>query len=628
MESHNHPTALEPYQGAATGVGGIMRDIFTMGARPFCSLNLLRFGHVEGIGSSKQQRKNHYLFVEAVKGIGDYGNSLGVAVAGGELFFDSSYDHNCLVNAMSVGIVRHENLAKAMTGAVGNPVFVVGASTGRDGIHGASFASKNIETQDRSERSAVQVGDPFMEKLLMEATLELLATDCVAGIQDMGAAGLSCCSAEMSAKSNTGIKLNLDHVPLREEGMTPYEIMLSESQERMLVVVKLGKEKEVIDICKKWDVPIALVGEVITEPIIEVWQNNELYASIPSHSLVLGGGAPQYNPAHTRPSYLDELEKVKIPNEHLKIEEAPILLQEAFLQLLSSSNICSRRFVYEQYDTEVGLASIYGPGGNGGLYRSLDAPDKGIAVSVDCNSRYVYLNPFVGAAQAVCESARNVACLGAEPIGITNCLNFGNPTVPENYYMFVESIKGISAACKKLDIPVTGGNVSFYNESENGSILPTPAIGMVGLLPSIKNAVPSVIPKSNLQILFVGDFNPSLGGSEFHYNKTQRIESAIPKLDLEKELALIQFLNKGADQGLFCSAHDLSLGGLSVALFRSAYNSYTRTCQGFSLEENGMNRLYDLAHKDLNQLFFGESNASVLLSIEEEQFSTDFFASK
>ena len=423
IESHNHPTAIEPYQGAATGVGGIMRDIFTMGARPICSLNSLRFGPIE-------DSKNRYLLSRTVKGIGDYGNSLGIAVSGGELFIDASFSRNCLVNAMTVGVVAHANMASAIAKGEGNPVFVVGATTGRDGIHGASFASRELSQESESKRSAVQVGDPFMEKLLLEASLELIASEAIIGIQDMGAAGLSCSSSEMSAKGGVGMELDLDKVPLRETSMNAYEIMLSESQERMLVVVKSGQENVVKQIFKKWNLNAVHIGRVTSDGLLKIYHENRLCAKIPADSLVLGGGAPRYVRETRRPDYLDNLSSLNLNNITDTSDPADVLLR-----LLGSVNICSRRPLYEQYDTEVGLIRVIGPGGDGGVAKVPDS-SKGIAVSTDCNSRFVYLNPHTGTSHAVFEGARNVAVTGALPIGITNCLNFGNPYVPDNYYVF------------------------------------------------------------------------------------------------------------------------------------------------------------------------------------------------
>ncbi|MCB1319379.1 MAG: phosphoribosylformylglycinamidine synthase subunit PurL, partial [Leptospiraceae bacterium] len=524
IESHNHPTAVEPYQGAATGVGGIMRDIFTMGARPICSLNSLRFGPPD-------QKRNRFLLNGAVKGIGDYGNCLGIPVAGGEIFFDPTFTRNCLVNAMTVGIVKHNEMAFAKAEGTGNPVFIVGASTGRDGIHGASFASRDLTSESESKRSAVQVGDPFMEKLLLEATLELINSGAITGIQDMGAAGISCSTSEMSAKGGVGMRIDLDKVPLRETGMNAYEIMLSESQERMLVVAHKGREDEVRHIFEKWELSAVEIGTVTDDGLLHIYREGRLCALIPAESLVLGGGAPRYERDTRRSEQLDVYQRTRftvngepVRNQNAgantSADDSPVQdipagsAGEDFLELLASANISSRRAVQEQYDTEVGLARVIGPGGDGGVTRVHDT-NKGIAVATDCNSRYVSLDPFNGAAQAVCESARNVAVTGARPLGITNCLNFGNPYIPENYYMFTESIRGMGAACSAFQIPVTGGNVSFYNESVDGPVRPTPTIGMVGLLDEIQKAVRAVITRPDMRIGLIGNFQPSFGGSEY-----------------------------------------------------------------------------------------------------------------
>ncbi|MDH5654869.1 MAG: phosphoribosylformylglycinamidine synthase subunit PurL, partial [Spirochaetia bacterium] len=502
IESHNHPTAVEPYQGAATGVGGIMRDIFTMGARPICSLNSLRFGPPDN-------PRNRYLLKRAVKGIGDYGNCLGVAVSGGELFFDHSFSRNCLVNAMTVGIVEHGKMASAEASGKGNPVIYVGSTTGRDGIHGASFASMDLTEETESKRSAVQVGDPFMEKLLLEATLELIASDALVGIQDMGAAGLACATSEMSAKGNVGMDVNLDLIPFREEGMSAYEIMLSESQERMLVVGKKGQEEEIYSIFNKWGLHAVKIGTVTDDGILRLRRHGQLCAEIPAHSLVLGGGAPRYKRESSRPDYLDKIKQL----DFTSIADSENL-SEDLMEFVSSTNICSRRPLFDQYDTEVGLVKMIGPGADGGLAR-IPGTDKGIAVSTDCNSRYVYAEPRRGAAHAVVESARNVAVTGARPIGITNNLNFANPYVPENYYMFTESVAGIREACEVFDIPVTGGNVSFYNESDDGPIFPTPTIGMVGYIEDVKTSILPGFKSPGDVIFLLGKFSPCLGMSEY-----------------------------------------------------------------------------------------------------------------
>ena len=611
IESHNHPTAIEPYQGAATGVGGIMRDIFTMGARPICSLNSLRFGPIS-------EEKNRYLLKRAVKGIGDYGNCLGIPVIGGELFFDTSFSHNCLVNAMVLGIAKHEELAFAKSEGIGNPVFIVGATTGRDGVHGASFASKDLSEESKAKKSAVQVGDPFLEKLLMEATLELLKSDAVIAIQDMGAAGLSCASSEMSAKGKVGMELYLDKVPLREKGMSPYEIMLSESQERMLLVTKKGKENEIKKIFDRWGLYSEEIGKVIKEKLLRIFFKDQVYAEIPVASLVLGEGAPKYKRKTRIPSHIKEKQQLK--EEDLK---EITNYQETLLSLLKNPNISSRRPLYEQYDTEVGLLRVQGPGSNGGLVY-IPETKQGLAVSTDCNSRYVYLDPYQGAISAVCEGARNVACCGAKPIGITNCLNFANPYIPENYYMFSEAIRGIKDACKAFQIPVTGGNVSFYNESDDGPIYPTPTIGMLGLLEKIDRRVEAHFSEAEKIIYLLGNFSPSLEGSEYLFMNYKKIGSHIPSLDIKQEMKLVEFLVEGAEQRLLSSAHDISLGGLATTLFKSAYNPQSRRSIGFTLEEDKINTLLNFEKHNNKALrkdifFFGESHSATIISIYKEK---------
>ncbi|GBF41206.1 phosphoribosylformylglycinamidine synthase II [Leptospira ellinghausenii] len=597
IESHNHPTAVEPYQGAATGVGGIMRDIFTMGARPITSLNSLRFG-------DPKEPRNKYLLTRAVKGIGDYGNSLGIAVGGGELFIHPTFTKNPLVNAMTVGIAKHDEMASASTkGQVGNKVYIVGATTGRDGIHGASFASKDLTKESEEKRSAVQVGDPFMEKLLMEASLEAIQKKLLVGIQDMGAAGISCATSEMSAKGKTGMDVDLDKVPLREQDMNAYEIMLSESQERMLVIPEVGKEGELVSIFHKWGLNAVEIGTVTGDGILRIRKNGKLKAEIPAESLVLGGGAPRYVREEKRPSYLDEVIKFdpnKIPD--LKPDTVP----QALNSLLSSLNISSRRPLYEQYDTEVGLVKVVEPGEDGGLVR-IPGTNKGIAVATDCNSRYTYLNPYEGAQIAVCESARNVAATGAEPYGVTNNLNFGNPYIPENYYVFSECVRGLGDACRFLGLPVTGGNVSFYNESPEGPVFPTPTIGMVGVIDDVSKGL-RTYPKTNevVKYALVGDFLPTISASEYLYRSQGLDTGAIPKISLAKEKQTIDALIQCRKQGLLTSAKDLSLGGLLVALAKIVI-------VGKKGIEANLNELQTKIPR-LDTLCFGETGASFIVS--------------
>lgn len=610
IESHNHPTAVEPYQGAATGVGGIMRDIFTMGARPITSLNSLRFG-------DPKEPRNKYLLTRAVKGIGDYGNSLGIAVGGGELFLHPTFTKNPLVNAMTVGIAKHDEMASASTkGQVGNKVYIVGATTGRDGIHGASFASKDLTKESEEKRSAVQVGDPFMEKLLMEASLEAIQKKLLVGIQDMGAAGISCATSEMSAKGKTGMDVDLDKVPLREGDMNAYEIMLSESQERMLVIPEVGKEEELVSIFHKWGLNAVEIGTVTGDGILRIRKDGKLKAEIPAESLVLGGGAPRYVREEKRPSYLDEVVKFdpnKIPD--LKADTVPQTLNS----LLSSLNISSRRPLYEQYDTEVGLVKVVEPGEDGGLVR-IPGTKKGIAVATDCNSRYTYLNPYEGAQIAVCESARNVAATGAEPYGVTNNLNFGNPYIPENYYVFSECVRGLGDACRFLGLPVTGGNVSFYNESPEGPVFPTPTIGMVGVIDDVSKGL-RTYPKTTDEVKYalVGNFQPTISASEYLYRAQGLDTGAIPSISLANEKQTIDSLIQCRKNGWLTSAKDLSLGGLLVALAKI-------TIVGKKGIEVNLSELQKRIPR-LDTLCFGETGASFIVSYlpkDEEKVKTSF----
>ncbi|PJZ79527.1 phosphoribosylformylglycinamidine synthase subunit PurL [Leptospira meyeri] len=597
IESHNHPTAVEPYQGAATGVGGIMRDIFTMGARPITSLNSLRFG-------DPKEARNKYLLTRAVKGIGDYGNSLGIAVGGGELFIHPTFTKNPLVNAMTVGIARHDQMASASTkGKVGFKVYIVGATTGRDGIHGASFASKDLTKESEEKRSAVQVGDPFMEKLLMEASLEAIQKNLLVGIQDMGAAGISCATSEMSAKGKTGMDVDLDKVPLRESDMNAYEIMLSESQERMLVIPETGKEEELVSIFHKWGLNAVEIGTVTGDGILRIRKDGKLKAEIPADSLVLGGGAPRYVREEKRPAYLDEVTKF----DPMKINDlSKDTVSQTLNTLLSSLNISSRRPLYEQYDTEVGLVKVVEPGEDGGLVR-IPGTKKGIAVATDCNSRYTFLNPYEGAQIAVCESARNVASTGAEPYGVTNNLNFGNPYIPENYYIFSECVRGLGDACRFLGLPVTGGNVSFYNESPEGPVFPTPTIGMVGVIDDVAKGL-HTYPRTKEDVVYalVGEFQPTISASEYLYRFHGLDTGKIPTISLAKEKAAIDTLISCRKEGLLTSAKDLSLGGLLVALAKIVISG----TKGLEVNLEGLQKSFPR----LDELCFGETGASFVIS--------------
>jgi len=553
IESHNHPSAVEPYQGAATGVGGIMRDIFTMGARPIASLNSLRFG-------SLKDARTRFLFAGVVKGIGDYGNSFGVPTVAGEVYFDESYQGNPLVNAMSVGIVKTNMYASAVAKGEGNPVMIVGSSTGRDGIHGATFASEELSEKSEAKRPSVQVGDPFTEKLLLEATLEIIKKGWLIGIQDMGAAGISCSTTEMSEKGKSGMKINLDKVPLREDGMSAYEIMLSESQERMLCVVKKGYEDRVSEVFEKWDLHCELIGEVTKDEILEVEYQGEKKASLPPFDLVLGGGAPVYTREQKEPSYLKEMRAFDFSSL-----PKPEDLEETFLKVLSSPNIASKKWVYEQYDSMVRTNTIVGPGCDAAVIYIKDTK-KALAMKTDCNSRYVFLNPKEGVKIAVAEAARNIVCSGGVPLAITNCLNFGNPYKPEIYWQFAETIKGMGEACRFFDTPVTGGNVSFYNESPEAAVYPTPTIGMVGLIEDLKHITTSFFKDEGDLIYLLGEDKEELGGSEYLKVVHNKVAGDAPMINLTEEKKLQDTLLGLIKNNLIKSAHDISEGGIACAL--------------------------------------------------------------
>jgi phosphoribosylformylglycinamidine synthase II len=580
IESHNHPSAVEPYQGAATGVGGILRDIFTMGARPIAALNSLRFGEINTPPAPSQEEnksnkngldRTKYLFKNVVKGIGDYGNCFGVPTVSGEIYFDESYKDNPIVNAMAVGIVKVNQIAKAVAKGEDNPVFIVGSSTGRDGIHGATFASEEISEKSESKRPSVQVGDPFTEKLLLEASLELIKSGVVVGMQDMGAAGITCSTSEMSAKGNSGMEINLDLVPVREENMSAYEIMLSESQERMLVVIEKGKEKTALKIFEKWDLNCIEIGKVTNDGRLKVHYKGKLVADVPAETLVLGGGAPVYVRESKEPEYIK-----KIKGLDFNSLKEPENYNEVLLKLLSSPNIANKNWVYEQYDTQVRTNTVILPGGDASVMR-IKENNKALSMKTDCNGRYVYLNPYKGGLIAVCEAARNVACTGAEPIAITNCLNFGNPYKPEVFHMFREAVRGIGDACRVLGTPVTGGNVSFYNESPDYAVYPTPVIGMMGIIEDIKNVTTAFFKNDGDLIAIIGiPLNPPLkggivkadgiGASEYLKLIHNKVAGDAPDIDPEYEKKLQQMQLDLIRKGLIKSAHDVSDGGLAVAL--------------------------------------------------------------
>ncbi len=553
IESHNHPSAVEPYQGAATGVGGILRDIFTMGARPIAALNSLRFGSLEN-------PHTRFLFENIVKGIGDYGNCFGVPTVGGEVFFDDSYQGNPLVNAMAIGLVDTNKTASAIAKGKGNPVLIVGSATGRDGIHGATFASEELSEKSESKRPSVQVGDPFTEKLLLEATLEIIEHDWIVGIQDMGAAGISCSTSEMSEKGNSGMRIDLSKVPLRENEMSAYEIMLSESQERMLVVAKKGYEDKIIEVFEKWDLNCEIIGEVIDEDLVDAKYNGEKKVNIPAYNLVLGGGAPVYYRDKKRPEYIDK----KHSFDFTQIPE-PENIEETFLNVFSSPNIVSKNWVFEQYDSKVQTNTVVPPGSDAAVVR-VGSTQKGIASSTDCNGRYVYLNPKRGAMIAVAESARNIVCSGAKPLAVTNCLNFGNPYDPEVYWTFSQAIEGMGEACRFFDTPVTGGNVSFYNESPESTVYPTPVIGMVGLINDVSKAVTSEFKSEGDLIFIIGEDFEEVGGSEYMKIIHNLVEGNAPNISLEDEDKLQKTILKLIELNLIKSAHDVSEGGIAAAL--------------------------------------------------------------
>lgn len=553
IESHNHPSAVEPYQGAATGVGGIMRDIFAMGARPIAALDSLRFGPLS-------DNRVRYLFDGVVRGIGDYGNCLGIPTVAGDVYFEKSYRGNPLVNAMTVGIVRTDRLAHAVARGEGNPVFVIGSSTGRDGIHGATFASEEITEESEERRPQVQVGDPFTEKLIMEATLELIENGCVVGVQDMGAAGITSSASETAAKGGVGMELDLDKVPLREKGMIPYEIMLSESQERMLIIAKKGREEDVRRICDKWDLNCAEFGRVTSDGMLRVKWHGQVVVEIPAQSLAAGEGAPVYTREAEKPDYIDKLRNYDF-NKLPQPEDCNLVL----LSLLGSPNIASKAWVFEQYDTMVQTNTIVLPGGDAAVLR-IKGTNKALAMKTDCNSCYVYLNPRRGAQIAVAEAARNVACTGAKPVAITNCLNFGNPYKPDNYWQFQEAVLGMGEACRQLNTPVTGGNVSFYNENPDGAIYPTPVIGMIGIMDDVHLHTTTWFKSPGDWIVLLGRNKGEVGGSEYIKMVHDLIAGDAPSLDLKFEKRLQQFLLQAIHNGWIKSAHDTAEGGLAVAL--------------------------------------------------------------
>ena len=598
IESHNHPSALEPYQGAATGVGGINRDIFTMGARPIAQLNSLRFGNIE-------LARTKWLVKGVTKGIGDYGNAFGIPIVGGEVFFDDSYNTNPLVNAFSAGIIDTKKIISAKAKGPGNPVFIVGSSTGKDGIAGAAFASKDITEESANDLPAVQVGDPFMEKLLLEATMELAATNAIVGMQDMGAAGITCSTCEMSAGGGVGMEIQLDRVPTRQENMLPYEILLSESQERMLVVVHKGQEEVVKRIFDKWDLNAEEIGVVTDTGRVRYYMHGELVGDVPAESLVLGGGAPQYRREYKEPAYYQEYKKFNIDSV-----KQPANLKEVAFKLLQMPNIASKRWVYEQYDSMVGTRNMTTNKPSDAGVVNIKGTNKGLAMTVDCNSRYVNADPEIGTMIAVSEAARNITCAGGEPSAITNCLNFGNPYNPESYWQFVGAIKGMSAACTKFATPVTGGNVSFYNQTvTNGvevPVFPTPTIGMIGILED-KDKMMTLDFKQKGDLIFVlGECTNDIASSEYLASYHGVKASPAPHFDLEKEYALHQVVKGLISNELVNAVHDVSDGGLFVTLVEM---SMPREL-GFDIETDSEIRE--------DAYLFGEGQGRVIVSVTED----------
>lgn len=595
IESHNHPSAIEPFQGAATGVGGIHRDIFTMGARPIAALNSLRFGNLA-------EAKTQHLLAGVVHGIGHYGNCFGVPTVGGEIYFESCYHTNPLVNAMSVGVVKAGGTVSATAEGLGNPVLFVGSATGKDGIGGASFASADITAESTEELPAVQVGDPFQEKKLLEACLEVIKTGTVVGMQDMGAAGIICSTAEMSAKGGVGMRIDLDKVPTRQKNMKTWELLLSESQERMLMVVEKGKEAIVEAIFEKWDLPCAVIGEVTEDKLLRFYMHGELEASIPAYDLVLGGGAPVYDRPYETPAYFEKInafdqQAVPVAKDCRAIAD----------KLVEIPNIASKRWVYTQYDSMVGTGNTSTNAPSDAAVVLAKPTQKALAITTDCNSRYVYADPYKGAMIAVAEAARNIVCSGGEPLGVTNCLNFGNPYDPQVYYQFVHAIKGMGEACRRFNTPVTGGNVSFYNQHPLGAVYPTPTIGMVGLLENISDKMTLDFKAAGDAIYLVGSASNDINSSEY-LHKILGVEfSPVPAFDIETELDLQQTITSLIKQKLILSAHDVSEGGLFITLLESTFN------RGL-----GFDVATDVAFRK-DAFLFGEAQSRVVVTVSAGQ---------
>ena len=595
IESHNHPSALEPYQGAATGVGGINRDIFTMGARPIAQLNSLRFGNID-------LAKTKWLVKGVVKGIGDYGNAFGIPTVGGEVQFDDCYNVNPLVNAFSAGILKVGTQASAISYGVGNPVFIVGSATGKDGIGGASFASEDITAKSSEKLPAVQVGDPFQEKLLLEASLEIIEAGCVIGIQDMGAAGIICSTSEMSAKGEHGMIIDLSKVPTRQPNMQPFEILLSESQERMLIVVEKGREHEAKRIFDKWDLNCEQIGTVTDTKRLEFYQDGVLVADVPADDLVLGGGAPVYHREYKEPAYYQEFKKFKIDSvADLPKEELP----KALNYMMNHPNIASKKWVAQQYDSSIGRANRNTNAPSDAAVVKVHGSQKSIVITVDCNSRYVNADPEEGCAMAVAEAARNIVCSGGVPVAITNCLNFGNPYVPEVYWQFVGAIKGMKKSCEAFETPVTGGNVSFYNQSsDEGPVFPTPTIGMLGILEKPENKMTLDFKKEGDAIYLVGESVNDIASSEYVYSYKGNKATPAPHFDLVTEQKLQKAITSLIENKLIESAHDVSDGGLLVTLAESAFPRGL----GFSVNSDASIRQ--------DAFWFGEAQSRVVVSVD------------
>jgi phosphoribosylformylglycinamidine synthase II len=608
IESHNHPSALEPYQGAATGVGGINRDIFTMGARPIAQMNSLRFGDIK-------LEKTKWLVKGVVKGIGDYGNAFGIPCVGGEVFFDDCYNVNPLVNAFSAGIVKTGETASATSYGVGNPVFIVGSATGKDGIHGATFASADITEDSAKDLPAVQVGDPFQEKLLLEASLEVIKTGAVIGMQDMGAAGITCSTSEMSAKGEHGMDIWLDRVPTRQANMQPFEILLSESQERMLIVVKKGREKEVQKVFEKWDLNCAMIGTVTDTKRVKFYVGDEMVADVPAYDLVLGGGAPVYHRDYKEPAYFKESKKFNIDS----VEE-PKDLKAVSKFLIAHPNIASKQWVYNQYDSMVGTANMSTNAPSDAAIVNIKGTNKAIALKVDCNARYVNADPEVGCSIAVSEAARNIVCSGGEPSAITNCLNFGNPYNPEVYWQFVNVIKGMGAACIKFETPVTGGNVSFYNQSSyEGPVFPTPTIGMLGVLKDKTNRMTLNFKNEGDSIYLIGCSKNCISSSEYLYSYHNVKNSPAPFFNIDEEFEVQKAVKTIIKERVIQSAHDCADGGLFITLLESAMPNGL----GFDISSD------ETIRKDA--FLFGEAQSRVIVSVkksDEDKFIDLMMASR